>query len=136
MAAVPSVLSPKPPAPESLHVSLMHSAPPKPKVSGCKWNFVFCPFMRLSASSAISPLLFTDGCYLGFFVSGRLWYCRLRSPSCVLDPTLLRGVPGHCNIPPGFQLPPLGAQLALSRLLHTPSQPHCGELASSVCPWL
>ena len=43
--------------------------------SGCKQNFVCWPLKSLSASPAISPwetetlLLFTAGCYLGFFLA-------------------------------------------------------------------
>ena len=53
---VPSVLSPEPLAPDSPHASLVHSALPlpEPRVSGCKQNFVHCPFKRLSAFLAIS----------------------------------------------------------------------------------
>ena len=39
---VPSLLSPEPPAPDSPHTSLVHSALPllEPRVSGCKHNCV------------------------------------------------------------------------------------------------
>ena len=138
LVAVPSVLSPKPPTPNSPPATLVHSALPlpEPRVSGCKWNFVNC-IKRLSASPDVSPwqietlLLFTAGCYLGSF---QAWYCRLGSPAWGIDPTLLRGNPhGHWIIPSGLQLPHVGAQPALWHLLHTPYQSHCGDVASSTC---
>ena len=115
LVAVPSVLSPEPPAPDSSQVSLVHTALPLPnfKVRGCKQNFVCWSFKSLLASLAISSwqmetlLLFTAGCYLGFF---RLR--RLESPPWGLDPTLLRGKPPSCwNIPLELQLLPLGTSV-------------------------
>ena len=74
---LPLVISPEPPTPDALQVSLVHSALPllEPRVSGYKGNFVRWPFMWASVSPTVSPgqaetlLLFTAGCYLGSFLA-------------------------------------------------------------------
>ena len=143
LVVVPSVLSPEPPTPDSPHASLIHFALtlPEPMVHGCKWNFVCWLFKRLSASLVTSlwqtetPLHFTAICYLGFFPS----FGAIGWGAQVLVYTLLfsRGIPpSHGNILPGFQQPPIGAQLAFSNLLHTLYQSLCGDVASSICHWL
>ena len=101
LVAVPSVLSPEPPAPDSPQVD---SALPllEPRVSGCKLNFVHWPFKRLSTSLGFSPwhtetlLLVTAGCYVGFFPS--LCY-SLGSPVWVWTPHFSGGTPQLLKYP-------------------------------------
>ena len=124
-----SVLFPEPPAPDSPHVSLVHSAlyMPKARVSGCKWNFVHWPFKKLFESLAVCPWLretllpFTAGCYLSSFPGS----CRLGSPAWGLDCTLLRG-----NHP--------ATEISLwnfSSCPWEPSQPSCASFALPVTSW-
>ena len=96
LAAVPSVLFPEPPTRDSPQASLFHSALLllESSVSECKQHFVSWPFKSLSASSVFSPwqtetlLLFTAGCFLGFF-----WPLLLEvgTPAWGLGSMLLRG---------------------------------------------
>ena len=104
MVADPSALSSEPPAPDSPHEPLVHSALPllEPTVSGCKRNLVWWPFKWLFASPTASPwqtetpLFFTARCYLG---SVWLWCCRLWSSLWDLDPALLRRTPPAAERP-------------------------------------
>ena len=129
LPAVPSVFDPEPPALDSPHVPIVHSALPllEPRLSGCKWNFMPWPLKRLSASPVVSPrwtetpLLFTAGCYLSSFPGS----CRLGSPAWGLDCTLLRG-----NHP--------ATEISLwnfSSCPWEPSQPSCASFALPVTSW-
>ena len=141
LVAVPSVLSPEPPTPESPQVFPVYSAFPlrELRVSGSKWNFVRWPFKRLSASPAISP--FADRNQAAFyswmlfgFLSGYgaiSWGAQL---VVSFNSILLRGNPPAAEYLE-LQLPPVGAQPALL-CFRTPYQSLCGEAVSSVCPWL
>ena len=133
---------PEPLTPDSPQVSLVLSALPlpEPRVHSYKQNFVLWPFKRLSASPAISPWqretlrLFTAGCCLGSFMALVL---LAGQPSLGFRPHTSQAEPLSCwNIPQALQLLPVGAQSALLCLLCTPYQPCCGEVVSSVSPWL
>ena len=79
LAAVPSVLFPHPPTPDSPQASQVHFALclPESRASGCKWNYVCWLCKRLSVSPAFSLwqtgtlLLFTTGVI--WFLSWLLW---------------------------------------------------------------
>ena len=129
-----SFISTEPTTPDPPHTSLVH-----PRVSRCKWNFVHWPFKRLSASLAISLVDKNPAAFHSWTLFGFLSQSWAGEPSLGLDPTLPRGNLlahlGHWNIPPKLQLTLMGAQPALL-CLHTSYQSCCGEVVSSVCPWL
>lgn len=89
------ILSPERLAPDFPHVSIVHSALPllEPKISCCKWNFVYWSFRWFSASQVISladrnPAAFHSHVLLGFL--SRSWCYRLGRLAWGLNSTPLR----------------------------------------------
>ena len=74
LAAVPSVLSPEPPTPDSPQASLIHFALPllEPRVSDYKWNFVGWSFKRLWVSSVLTPANRNSAAFHSCLLSGFL----------------------------------------------------------------
>ena len=140
LLAVPSVLFPEPP--DSPHVSLVHSAllHLEPKVTGCKWNSVIWLFKWLSAFLAIFSWQTGPCCFSQLDVNlGSFPALVLQTGECSLGFRAHTSQEEHLscwNIPLELQLLPVGTHTALLHHLHTPYQSHCGEVVSSLCPWL
>ena len=127
LAAVPSVLSTEPPAPDTPKASLFHSTLPllEPRICDCKWNFVHWSLKRFSDSLGISPWQ-TETLRLSqldvICVPFGLWSCRLWSPAWALDPTFSRRTPPHKMLKCPSGTPPASRESPASPLV-TPL--HC-----------
>ena len=146
MVVIPLVLSPKPPAPNSPYMSLVHYALPLPetRVSDYKCNFLHC-FLKYPLRSSLllqsslpgiqKPPVFLQLGVIGPPFQALLLY--VGKPILGYKAHTSQGERhSHLNIPLELQLPPVGAQPALSHCLHTPYLSHIGEVLSSVSPSL